>query len=334
MVTTIFTTDGVYVPTMKTRALRVLAYGAGGGGAGGNARSSRALGGGGGGGGGATLATIDVRKHGALAIRIGQGGAAGLAGQDGLDGGDTSVGGPQILLVPGGKGGLALPGQDGLQGGKGGRGVSVPGQRVQKGGDGGTWPYRFLYSLGGGGGAAGNSVFPGISGGAPQGGFTVFPGDGSGAGGNGATPYIPSLHLSPQDAQAGDRAGGGGGGGQAITPTTLHCTGFNGGNAGGVLIGANYFFNVTLVADWHTLVSSDEPDLEVGLSIGLVIDNYSPWANEGGIFAGDVTFSGNSIVAIGNILFGFSETISGHVYAFDELGGRSADAPWSFTEAG
>lgn len=331
MPTTIITTDGVYTPTTRTRALRVKAWGAGGGGAGGNTADGKALSGGAGGGGAATLFYLDVRRGGAIVITIGQGGAAGAVATDGANGGDTVVQGIERVVIPGGKAGVTLPRVDGTQGGQGGQGVARLGMRTQRGGNGATWTERLLYSRGPGGGAGAALGLPGLNGGIPAGGHNFFaPGQG-GDGGRGADPDVASAGLTLTPAHAGFVQGGGGGAGCAVVPVEVTVGGFDGSASGGTIVGAFQLFDYVMVADWHSLVLSPEWSTIPGLGFSITILDATPVVPT---FSADVSFDGLEIHLQGVIPRFVTVTVSGECWATSAGGAESNHATWSWAVTG
>jgi hypothetical protein len=204
-----FAASGTYTPTTGTNKVVVEVWGGGGGGAGcPSTGAGQAAVAGGGGGGAYVKAQFSSGFSGGLAVTIGAGGTAGVAGLNaGGSGGTTSLG--SIVTAAGGTGSAATPaGTPPLLGGAGGSGVvtSVTGGAVidvSIGNSGGpAFAVAVGASLGGAGGnsnghagpAGGTAGSPGVAGASP------------GCGGSGGS----------QGASGGALAGGAGAPGQVI----------------------------------------------------------------------------------------------------------------------
>lgn len=148
----VITTSGTYTAPV-TGWYKITAKGGGGGGAGGTYINDHACGGGGGGEGGTTIAYVSMTAGETATVVIGAGGNGAIGGNNGSDGGDTSVTyDGNTYIGGGGKGGkYGSPTAEASQAGMGGVGTI-------NGCAGGSATRTDVINAGGSGGGAGGAV--------------------------------------------------------------------------------------------------------------------------------------------------------------------------------
>ena len=228
-----FTSPGTFIMTGGVEDAQIFLVGPGGGGAGGNGGS------GGGGAGGIVHLTGHTMQPGVYSIEVPAGGAGGAASNDdGVDGGDATIIGPNnfSLTAKGGGGGSGWtrnPNPGGCGGGAAGPGPDSGGSSIQA-----TTPQNT--------GAGGGSVASyGFAGGDTPGGTPYMGGGGGGTGADGTNgggspgsggagavfPNFTGNHIGIPFLQPYSGQYGGGGGGMSEAPQTRD--GGDGGAGGG-----------------------------------------------------------------------------------------------------